>query len=214
MHVQLGQIMDKIQMINTLTTALATHGHFWRAGSKKSVSRKTQRLRMRPALNTAKGESDHLSHPPTLPLDTSLPSPHIRSKLSLFSRSEQGRLVYSCSPLVYNRSPNKALPEFLVWSGINFYWLGKAKNAGGSYRKEWGLFMNLRFPSFMWPHRSQDICWCLSTQPTHPPGSAQTLPIGRLIYVWYVWLQSWRGLGQRVIPFLKGLENKYERKEQ
>ena len=52
------------------------------------------------------------------------------------------------------------------------------------------------------------------TQPTHPPGSAQTLPTGRLIYVRYVWLQSWRGLGKRVIPFLKGLENKYERKEQ
>ena len=46
------------------------------------------------------------------------------------------------------------------------------------------------------------------------PGSAQTLPTGRLLYVWYVWLQSWRGIGKRVIPFLKGLENKYERKEQ
>ena len=64
MHVQLGKILDKKENDqHPPTPAPATHCHFWRAGSKngekkkksRKLQRKSQGLRMRPALNTAKG---------------------------------------------------------------------------------------------------------------------------------------------------------------
>ena len=69
--------------------------------------------------------------PPVRPMDTPLPSPHIRNQLAPTpSGSKQGHLLLDFAPSCYSRSPSKDLPEFLVWPLINFYGLGKAKNRG------------------------------------------------------------------------------------
>ena len=46
------------------------------------------------------------------------------------SASEQTREGVVLAPSCGSRGPNKALPEFLLWPLVNFYWLGKARNPG------------------------------------------------------------------------------------
>ena len=87
---------------------------------------------MPPALSTAKAVGKTPKPPAlALSLDTSLPSLHIRNQLNPpWGASEQGNLLLVFAPPCCSRGPNEALPEFLVWPLINFYWLGKAKNPG------------------------------------------------------------------------------------
>ena len=84
------------------------------------------------ALHTAppRGWADHLTTPPARPLDPPLPSPHIRNQLSLPSpaESKQGKLLLVFTPLCCSTSPNKDLPEFLVWLLINFCWLRRPRS--------------------------------------------------------------------------------------
>ena len=76
------------------------------------------------------GAGRHLSHPSSL---TSGHTPALSSNKEwahTLSRSKQGGFlvfIFSCSQ---QKNPNRALPEFLVWSLVNFYWLGRAKNPG------------------------------------------------------------------------------------
>ena len=42
------------------------------------------------------------------------------------SRSQQRRLLFALALLFCGSSSNKALPEFLIWPCIDFYWLGKS----------------------------------------------------------------------------------------
>ena len=49
------------------------------------------------------------------PLDTPLPSPHVRNQLIHISASKQGKLLLVLAPPCYSSSPNKALPEFPDW---------------------------------------------------------------------------------------------------
>ena len=151
---------------------------------------------MRPALNTAKGQSDHLSHPSARPLHTSLPSPHKKQALPFLGERARETCLFSL-PHCHNRGPKKALPEFLVWSGSNCCRSGKAKNAGGSYRKEWGLFMNLFSLLHVAPQKSGHMLMFI-TQPTHPPGSADTPNWETHLRVVCVATQSRRRLGKRV----------------
>ena len=43
---------------------------------------------------------------------------------------QRNRLLVFTPSCNWPRSPNKVLPEFLVWSLVNFYWLEKVKNSG------------------------------------------------------------------------------------
>ena len=94
---------------------------------KQGVGSKSKVLRMPPAHTTTYGVGKHLSHPSG---DTPTLTPY-KEPACPCSGSEQTResVVCSRSPLL-QQGPNKALPEFLVWPPVNFYWLGKAKNAG------------------------------------------------------------------------------------
>ena len=75
-----------------------------------------------------KGWAKPLSHPPARPLDTPLPSPHIRNKLAPpRGASKQENLLFDLAPRCCSRGPNKALPEFLVWPLINFYCLRRQR---------------------------------------------------------------------------------------
>ena len=119
MHAQLGQIMDnKIQRDTKPSCCI------WRAGSKS-------RVLCMPLYSTPPKEwAKHLSHPSSLtPGRTPTLTPY-REPVCPSLESEQGNLLLVLAPHWCSRGPNKALPEFLVWPLINFYWLGKAKNPG------------------------------------------------------------------------------------
>lgn len=65
---------------------------------------------------------NHLSHTsgPTM----NLPQPHpIKAQSPPLSGKVQGSLLLVFPPLCCIMSPNKTLPELLVWSFISFYWL-------------------------------------------------------------------------------------------
>ena len=72
------------------------------------------------------------------PLDTPLPSPPIRNQLAP-SRwvSKQGNLLLVFDLHCCSRGPNKALPEFLVWPLINFYWLRRPKSLVSNTNAGW-----------------------------------------------------------------------------
>ena len=111
----LGQFLDKRYRDQKTQLPL------WRGWSKSRI------LRLPPALNAGWG----LSHPSGHPLNTSPPSPCIRNKLyPTQERSKQGNLLFILAPLCCSRGPRKALPEFLVWLLVNFYWLGEARSSG------------------------------------------------------------------------------------
>ena len=81
-------------------------------------------------LHTAlpRGWADHLSRP----LDPPLSSPCIRNQLAPPSGSEQGNLLLVFTHSCCSMSPSKALPEFLVWPLINFYWLRRPRTVLGN----------------------------------------------------------------------------------
>ena len=69
------------------------------------------------------GWADHLSHPSSLnhgPTPTLTP---FKGPACPLSASEQGNLLRVFIPLCCSMSPSTALPEFLVWPLISFYWL-------------------------------------------------------------------------------------------
>ena len=60
-------------------------------------------------------------------------SPHLRDRLTLPpSGSKQGNLLLVFAPSCCSASPNNALPEFLVWRLINFYWLRSPRTQVGN----------------------------------------------------------------------------------
>ena len=70
-----------------------------------------------------RGWAAHLSHPsgpthPTAPTQTLFKGPACST-----SGSEQGHLLLVFPPSCCCSNSNKALPEFLTWPLINFYWL-------------------------------------------------------------------------------------------
>ena len=136
-HVHLGQIMD-----NKIQKDQKPNCHFWRVPSKNRV------LCMHPAHNTTK----RVGKPPKLlllPNPRSRPYPHPISGISLppASGSDQGHLLLVFTPSCCSRNPNKALPKFLFWPLINFYWLGKAKNLMGN-----SMFVTIDEPTLTHHH--------------------------------------------------------------
>ena len=74
---------------------------------------------------------------------------HTRNQLGpCWRASEQGKLSLILAPCRYRRGQDKALPEFLVWPLVIFYWLRSPRT--------WGLgnICNLLFFSFSidWVH--------------------------------------------------------------
>ena len=67
-----------------------------------------------------RGWANYLSHPS----GPNPPSTHLRDQLS---GSEQGNLLLVFAPSCCSLSPSKALPEFLIWPLVNFYWLKSSR---------------------------------------------------------------------------------------
>ena len=76
------------------------------------------------------GWASRLCHPSSHPLNTSPPSPRMRKLYPTQGGSKQGNLLFILTPLCCSRGSSKALPEFLVWLLVNFYWLGEARSSG------------------------------------------------------------------------------------
>lgn len=88
-------------------------------------------LRMHPAHSTTKG----VGKPPNLPSTTQPPDLHLTpykkpAHLTLTPREWAHEIVIFL-PLYCSMSPNICLPEFLIWSHINFYWLGSPGTLDG-----------------------------------------------------------------------------------
>ena len=123
-----------------ITVCMSSWGKLWTTKYKKA---QTQLPLMRCqeqkqgthawSLHTAppRGWGDHLSHTSGSHRPTPILTPFKEPGLST-SGSEQGNLLPVLAPLCYSRSPSKALPEFLVCSLINFYWLKSPRTQVGN----------------------------------------------------------------------------------
>ena len=123
--------------------------HFWRSWSKRRGSGGKKK----PHKNTKNQGSEHVpctqyhirgGQPPEPPLPsdpwtdpllcirnqliTTHPAPH--PSTSHHQQASKGSCCLFLLPSCCRRGHGKALPEFLVWPLVNFYWLGKAKNPG------------------------------------------------------------------------------------
>ena len=79
-------------------------------------------------LHTAppRGWADHLNHPSGPTPGPASPLAPYKAPAHLLSGSEQGNLLLVFDPFCCSKSPNKTLPEILIWLRINLYWLRKA----------------------------------------------------------------------------------------
>jgi len=104
-----------------------TNCHFWRAGNKNSIrSRSACPLHS----TTPKGWANHPSHTSSLSPGHTLTLIPYKEPTHPHLGTKQGNLSLVFAPSCYSRGPNKALPEFLDWPLINFYWWRKVKNQG------------------------------------------------------------------------------------
>ena len=98
--------------------------HFWRARKKSRV------LRMPPAHNTTKGVGK-TPKPPLWPDPWTHPYPHPISGTSspapLREQASKETCYLFLLPPCCSRDSNKALPEFVVWPLISFYWLRRPR---------------------------------------------------------------------------------------
>ena len=126
MHVSWGKLCTKrYKKTQKKTTATSKE---WE--QKQGVRRKSRYCTCPLHTTPAKGWANHLSHPCAQSLDLPLPSPHIKNQLTPTRGVSKGTCyLFSLLPCC-SRGPSKALPELLVWSLINFYWLRKAENPG------------------------------------------------------------------------------------
>ena len=62
---------------------------------------------------------------------------------SLLREGAKEPISCSHSPLLHS-GPSKALPGFLVWPLVHFYWLGKSKNLVSYQYRNWGSWMVIR----------------------------------------------------------------------
>ena len=121
--------------------------HFWGVGSKAGYWACT--------LHTAPPRG--WGRPPKPPLR---PDPGSVPTLTPFkapacppptSEREQGHLLFVFAPMCYSTSPNKALPEFLIWPLINFYWLKSPRTQLG-YTYTLNYLFSVRRNSQQLPH--------------------------------------------------------------
>ena len=115
-HEQLGQIPEK-RSRKTKKTQLPL---------LKSLEQKTGHWACPLHTPPPKGWTNHLSHPSGLtPGHTPTLTPYEKQVCHpLREWTSKG----TCCVFCRSRGRNKALPEFLVWPLVNFYWLGKANN--------------------------------------------------------------------------------------
>ena len=119
---------------------------------------------MPPAHNTSRGWANHPSHAsgPT-PGHTPTLTPYKEPAHPLLG-NEQGNLLLVFVPPCGSRGPNKALPEFLVWPLINFFWLRRPRSLI-SIRITWETLQsseifptNVRF-LVKWEWRDHFLAW-------------------------------------------------------
>ena len=110
--------------------------HFWRAWSKSRGWGPRAGYCAHP-LHTPppKGWAKHLSHPsgPT-PGHTPTLTPYKEQARPSQGANKQGNLLFVLTAHCCSRGPSKALPEFLVWTLINFYWLRRPRTLVGNAR--------------------------------------------------------------------------------
>ena len=104
-----------------------------------------------PALNFTKGWENHLNRLSNLtPGHTSILTPS-KELPTLLSGSKQGNMLLVFSP--FWRGLNKALPEFLIWLLVNFYYLWKAKNPG-QHQQHLVESISLILYPILWQHET------------------------------------------------------------
>ena len=116
-HAQLGQILRKKIQKDSKTELPPLKSR----EQKQGIRNKSRVLCMPAACTPLEGWAEHLSRP-------SSPTPEYTPTLTPYKEparpalgSEQGNLLLVFTPSCDCRGPNKALPEFLVWSLVNFY---------------------------------------------------------------------------------------------
>ena len=126
MHAQLRQIV-----YNKIQKDQKPNCHLWRARGKSRVL-KAKAGCWAWTLHTTPPErwanlGNHSSNPTS---GHTLPPTLYKEQCRLphLLGNKQGNLLLIFTPSCCSRSPNKALPEFLVWPFINFYWLRKARH--------------------------------------------------------------------------------------
>ena len=106
--------------------------HLWRAGSKNKVLGAKAGYCACPLHTTPPdGWANHLSHPSSPTPGHTLTFTPYKEPAHTRSGSEQGNLLLVFAPFCTCRSPYKALPEFLVWPLVNFYWLRRPRKLVG-----------------------------------------------------------------------------------
>ena len=78
-----------------------------------------------------RGRADHLSHTSCPTQEPPLLLPRLRNHLS--PPPPQGHLLLVLAPSGCSMSPSKALPEFLVWPLISFWWLKSPRTWVGKF---------------------------------------------------------------------------------
>ena len=96
---------------------------------KPDIGSKSRVLYTPHALNTPKDWAEHLSHPSDLtPGHTRTLTPCKEPAYPSTLGSKQGSLLFVFPPFCsWSSSPRKTLPEFLVWSLVNFCWFGEGQ---------------------------------------------------------------------------------------
>ena len=121
MHVQLGQSTNnKIQKSQNPTATSQVPGakvgyHAW-------------------SLHTASARrwADHLRQPSCRTHRSAHTLTPFKGPAHPLPGSEQGHLLLILAPSRGSTRPNKALPEFLIWPLINFYWLRSPRTRVGN----------------------------------------------------------------------------------
>ena len=120
-----------IRYKKTKKTQKKNNCHFSRAESRHRVLGAKAGYCTCPLHSTPpKSWAKHLSYPAGLTPGHNPSLTSCKEQTCPPSGSEQENMLLVFPPSCDLRSPRKALPEFLDWHVINFYWLGKAKNTG------------------------------------------------------------------------------------
>ena len=99
---------------------------------KQGVGSKSRVLLMSSAPSTTEGVGTP-PKPALRPASGTCPYPHPNEKWACpTAGKEQGNMLFVLAPSCCSRGPSKALPEFLIWPPINFYWSRRPRTLVGN----------------------------------------------------------------------------------
>ena len=124
------------------------------------------------AHNTTKGGQTSWATPLVGRLDPCLSSSHIRNQLApLSKRASKGTCcLFSLPVCCCCRGPSKALPEFLSWPLINFYWLRRPRTHISNSAGQWIAASGQQIMrvstgyTYHWSVPRRPLCFSLSVQ--------------------------------------------------